>query len=454
MSLLQNRTLGTLAALTAVVGLGYGLVFRTGWFHDDWFFLAEAAGLATRDTAAVRFITFDWYWRIFYSAFGLTVWPWALSRLVMHGAAAWLTARIGRHAGLTPNASLLAGLVFAAAPVAFESLYWGTGAVEIIGALFALAAVERWLAGGRSRYWALLLTALAICSKESGLLLPVFFALTLHREGNKSALLWNSLLLLLAAGAGMAWLVTLDFRPDQAYDFSLTLVPRNLLVLGYWLAAPPSLMLANAHQSGWAWVTGGVLWLGFATGAVIAWRRNNPFYLACLITTVLSLAPATILADHVLPRYAYAAAAPVSLAVVAALFSRLKALPTAVVVFAAILLTAFTYGGTRYHLDARNNFGLPRHRLVVKAEIADKVVRGWALLDLTEFDQVVMVFEREVPQTERDLLVAALGDDRAIRLLKGPGVSVRWTDDLSLSPKSAYLIRVGPGFRLARVGRF
>ena len=73
--------------------LGYIAVVKTWFFHDDWVFLADAAGIAERDQSFVRIVSYDWYWRIFYPVFGLHQWGWALTRLVMHAVSSLRPSR-------------------------------------------------------------------------------------------------------------------------------------------------------------------------------------------------------------------------------------------------------------------------------------------------------------------------------------------------------------------------
>ncbi len=123
----------------------------TWWCLDDWGQLAKAAGtIAGSDTLPARWLSQHFYWNITYPLFGLYVLPYTLSRILLHAIASLTVAKIGRNAGLGKPAYLVAGLLFAASPMAFTVIYWASGIQELLAGVFALLAVERWYVQDRS----------------------------------------------------------------------------------------------------------------------------------------------------------------------------------------------------------------------------------------------------------------------------------------------------------------
>ncbi len=176
-----GRWLPEIAVFVAAVS-GRMPALGAWWNLDDWGQLARAAGLDAGAAASgwpARLLSQHIYWDLTWPLFGLNSDAHALLRLALHGLAAVLVVRIAARGGLGPLSRLLAGLVFAASPLAFTPLYWASGIQEILAAVFALAAVERWLAapsqGRRQLAWASVLAALSMFSKESALGLPLLF---------------------------------------------------------------------------------------------------------------------------------------------------------------------------------------------------------------------------------------------------------------------------------------
>jgi hypothetical protein len=435
-----------------VAVVGHLLVLRSWWFHDDWVFLADAAGIAPRGDSLVRVVSYQWYWSLLYPLFGLQAWAWGLTRLALHAGSALLVARISARGGLDRHGQIFAGLVFAAAPAAMESLYWGTGAVELLGVFFALAALERWLVGSTAARWAALgLAALAVLSKESGLLLVVFFAARLAMERRLLSRLTVGVAALAALAGWAAWLVARDFGTTADYAVDFVRAPRNLLVYGIWLVTPvPLLRDALLHEPAAA-AAGAVVW---GAWGLAAWRarlhgRNLP--LVCLGVALLAVAPATVVGDHAVPRYLYGPFA--ALAVAFAAWAYPQAGPRrATLVVLTVLLAVVAWSGAASMRDARHPGGRPLHRLVFREYIARYSRQEILRAGIGPEDRVVILRSADTDPGQFALLKSTLMDDLAIRLLCGRRVQVAWRNEALPGDGGAVVFRT-VGANLVAGGR-
>ncbi|MFO7610740.1 MAG: hypothetical protein R6X35_16390 [Candidatus Krumholzibacteriia bacterium] len=438
----MRRRLIDALPLLAVAVLGHLPVLGAWWFHDDWVFLADAAGIVPRGDGLVRPVTYQLYWSALWPLFGLTPWLWAATRLALHAGAAVLVARLAGHGGLDRHGQLVAGLLFAAAPVAFESLAWGTGAVELLGAVFALAAVERWLAGGRRARWAALaLAAFAVLSKESGLLLVVFFAFSLGREGRLRSPLAAGTAALAFLGAWAALQVVRDFDTTADYAIVPGLVPRNLLVLGSWLLTPGPLLRDSTLTATVGLAAGAVAWglWGLAVQATRPERR--PFAAGCLGLGLLALLPAAVTGDHAVPRYVYAPFAAVAVGA-AVLVYPARGPSRRTLVLLTVLLLAGTAGSTLYQQDARHPSGRPLHRLVFKEEVSRLACRTIIRAGIGPGEQVVFLRDEGTDAGQMALLEDVLAGDRALRLLAWQDAAAVWRDRPDPADRGAFVFLV------------
>jgi len=448
----MRRRLEYALPIVAVAVLGHLPVLRSWWFHDDWYFLADAAGLAARGPGLVRPVSYHLYWSVFWPLFGLTPWPWAVTRLALHAGASLLAARLAARGGLDRHGQLAAGLLFAAAPVAFESLAWGTGAVELLGTVFALAAVERWLAGTpRSRWTSLGLAALAVLSKEAGLLLAGFFAWDLARRRAWRSSLAVGTAALAVLGIWAAWLVARDFRTTADYAVDLGHAPRNLLVFGSWLLTPGPLLRETTLGTTAGLLTGALAW-GLWGGAVQATRPDRRAFAAgCLGLGILAILPAVITGDHAVPRYCYATFAAAAVGAALLLYPG-RGPSRATVALLTVLLTAGALGGTLYQTDARHPSGRPVHRLVFKEEVSRLACQAIVRAGIRPGERVVFLKGPGTDDRQFALVREVLGEDRAVRLLTHPDVQVSWRESPAAGDRGAFVFLVN-GAMLAAEGR-
>jgi tetratricopeptide (TPR) repeat protein len=159
--------------------------------------------------------------------------------LFYHAAAALLVWRVMLRLRLSAGAAFFVALVFAAHPLACETVCWISERKNALAALFGFAALLAWLAGDEPRRWwrvpaAVALYVLALLSKPSALgLLPVFVFLELF-----------------GGAAGLAGAGPMQWRPGRSWApliqrllpfafFSAWIVAANLAGHAATLAPPP-----------------------------------------------------------------------------------------------------------------------------------------------------------------------------------------------------------------------
>ena len=128
-----------------------------------------------------------------------------LVNLLLHLVAVWF-ARDALTRLLPPSAALLAVTVFALHPLQTEPVAYIYARSTLLCGLFCWAAIANW---ARGRHWiAVLLTALALLSKEEAVALPVFFAM-LHLTVSRNHREWRPIgvMFALALATGLRGLV-------------------------------------------------------------------------------------------------------------------------------------------------------------------------------------------------------------------------------------------------------
>jgi hypothetical protein len=148
------------------------------WWHGaDWELLGRARGLAGVGEAPVFWFSQVAYWKALGPLLGTAPGPWAVTRLLLHGAAAALAHRIALRAGGSRTGAFAAALLVSVSPFAFAPLYRAVGVAELLGATLSLLCVERLLAGGpRAAAAAAIAGLLAVLSQQSALGMPVLAA--------------------------------------------------------------------------------------------------------------------------------------------------------------------------------------------------------------------------------------------------------------------------------------
>ena len=455
------------------------------WALDDWGQLARAARLDPALAVSgwpARWLSQHLYWDLTWPLFGLNSDAHAVIRLGLHGLAAVLVVRIAARAGLGPLSRLLAGLVFAASPIAFTPLYWASGIQELLAAVFALAAVDQWLAapaGGRRHLVAAsLLAVLSMLSKESGLGLPLLFLvfawLRIGVRLEDKAFAWAMIMLQLPAAVAEGVLVLEHFAtgPGDPYALGGPLVAAvNLGAFGWWLLSPGPILASGISPLMAA--AGGLLFVGWGIWGVLQLRRGLPLVLAAFAAVLIVLAPALPLRSQLVPYLAYLAVAPLAL-LVGAIADRIGSrrldhlgyLP--LLGFMTLAAIGWGFFGMETRLGNRNELGL----------VADPVARatalswhgcrtmenlgrqsdtsaGGSLTHLTLLQPLVDGFATSLADrlgerwTQPSDLHEALGGTVGPRLVLGPDVRIEWVNGLTTASSQAIVLcESATGFRM------
>lgn len=287
--------------------------------------------------------------------------------VALHAANALLLAALGRRLGLAPAAAFAAGLLFVLFPPATEAVAIASFHGHLIAAGTTLAALYLWK---RERPLACAAAlALGLLAKESALAaLPVIFLSELldpSPEPGKVRRRFGGLLAIAAAYLGYRfWVLVPPVAPPA--------VPASAVEsFGWYLrlaALPWPLSLERAAPAGtWAFAA---LW-----GAVAVWSFPRPRFWFFWIWIPLALLPAL----HLIPfanyspvadRYLYAAAAPWTLCLAAALYG-----PRSRWLLAAL---ALAWGGASLRRVAEYRTPETLYRGAVRA--APENPRAWGLL--------------------------------------------------------------------------
>lgn len=436
----------------AAAVLGRLPALQSWWCLDDWGQLARAAGLlAAEPGLPARWLSQQFWWQMTWPVLQLDATAHGLLRLLLHGLAAVTVVRVAFRVGLGSLAGLLAGLLFAASPVAFTILFWASGIQELLAGLLALVAVERWLAGNRRDVLlALLCGAGSILAKESGFFLPLLFLGLLwydrRRSAGGSAVAW-------AVAAGLLLLVVLESilvlnhfgtEPGDPYHVAgPRMIPSNLGTFGWWLGTPGAVFTGQM-----TWTAAGIGSLLFVVWGICgwwAWRHGRRAPLVLLLAALGSLGPALMLHTHISPYLAYVAAAGLYLSLVHLIPGRWRlGVPLGGVLVVAAMLWGLL--GMRASIARVDADGLPVtpviRAAVVSRESADRIQESVASLAAGKPVHLV-VFQQ--PLREADLERAArlgpeavketprrtaLGGELGLALLAGPGGSGRWVNSL------------------------
>lgn len=475
------------AGLVAV--LGHLPVLGAYWNQDDWGLLARAAKMAPAGLPAARLVSQDLYWRLWFPAAGLATQPYAWSRLLLHGGCAYLVARIAARAGLGPLAQWLAGLLFAASAFAFTPLYSASGIQELLGAFFALAALERWLASQNQGLdasdhtpemvagnpelreqappqasWNLVavlgLGILSILAKENGLGLPVLLAAlawNARRRGQQlSRFVWPVITLLAVVAVAEAWLIWnhFDHTANRPYGLGGWSTPlTNLAGYGWWLVSPGPFHVPDPDPLRGA--AGGLVWALWTVAALVTWQRGQRWVAACLLGTLLSVAPILVLVRHIAPYYLYLPWAGAGLALVSLLPRRIG-LRRSVALGLVICALTWSWLSTTARLRARNSAGQPADPLVLKTAISFEAMQKIAAVpwnQVTPGQRHLILLQVQPPGPLADMaaqlgenwvtgtvLHTSVGGTYGPRLVLQDSVSVTWANTLDRAPTTAFVL--------------
>ncbi|MFH2052450.1 MAG: hypothetical protein ABIK96_08280 [bacterium] len=448
--------------LAAVVGRLPAL--GSWWTLDDWGQLARAAGIGpAAEGLPARWLSQHAWWSLAWPLAGLDPDPQTLARILLHGAGAVLVARIGRRTGLPRVSWFLAGLVFVATPLAFTPLYWASGIQELLGAFFALLAVDRWLAGGRANLGLALGAALlSMLAKENGLGLPLLFIAllwfgTVGIQDRPFAWAMTMFMLLFAVSEGA--LVMAHFATGETDPYALgggAVILSNLGSFGWWLLTPGPVFASRL-----SWLMGAAGAAFFLLWGLWAWamaRGGRLLPAGTFLAALLVLGPALPLRTQIHPYLAYLAAAPLGLALGCLVPSRLKpgrAVPAGMLVLAV----AWSFFGMRIRLANRNELGFPADPVVRATSLSwqtTRTVRQWTGGEAgTGPAPAASLVFLQVPVQGRAVEDAARFGPRWVKeseihracggsvgpLLSGPpGLEVAWRNSLEGAPPDALVL--------------
>jgi MYXO-CTERM domain-containing protein len=291
-------------------------------------------------------------WALNYALGGLTAWPYHLVNVLLHAGNAallaslflWMARRWNRPQG--EGAALLAACLFAASPMAAETVAYASSRSTALATFFGLATLRLGAGAlaGSSRLLipALVCNVLALASKEEAAALPLllllldFFFVAEQRGSDlwtrRSRHLWFVVLPLL--GLAGRRLATGGWLPAPALDPARFLATQLAAFPLYFLRALVPLDPAfyrNHPASPWppniATMAGGLVALAFVAGAV-AWRRRRPEWSLAVFWLAAGLLPSSsivALKEMVVDHRAYLGAAGVHFALGLLLWRRGRA---------------------------------------------------------------------------------------------------------------------------------
>jgi len=414
------------------------------WWHGaDWELLGRAAGVAGSGEAPVRWFSQVAYWRLLGPLLGTTPGPWAVTRLLLHGAVTVLVHRLALRAGASRAGAFAAALLTAITSLAFVPLYQAAGVQDLLGAALALFCVERLLAGGpRAATTAALAGLLAVSSRESALGLPVWAA-ALAFGGDRAR---RRERLAVAAGLAIAsgFEIALLLRqgaPATGHArelWSAAKVPLDLMQYGWWMISPWP--VPTARFTLLTGVAGLLAWLAWGFRARAGWRSGDRAAASALLGAVLALAPALTLRSPAQPHLAYAAWAVAAIVLGPALARRRETPRPAVALLFAAAATALSWGACEWRLSRRGTDGLPADPVVCRTAVSHEAMRTLRSVPAGPSPRLVILQPAVLRAAAGEdpaesgfrptLVLEALAGDLGPALLGPGGASVRWASDL------------------------
>jgi protein O-mannosyl-transferase len=263
--------------------------------YTSWWLLAHAAKIQTPDSLGATINP-----QVFHAA-----------NLIVHWLAACVVLEILARIGIGGWPGFAGALLFAIHPLQTEAVAWATGMKDLLGGLFALATIWRYLVATQSEgvarrnnfIAATLLCFAALLSKPSAVILPlvvVCFDLYLFRRSIRRSLPWLGAWLLMGVAAIVLNASLQPFGPRMtpwpiwsrpligadALNFYLckVLVPIHL---SFDYGRTPFAMLHDPllhSELYWSWIFPAIL-------ALIAWRLLRPVPAVAALVFFLGLLP-------------------------------------------------------------------------------------------------------------------------------------------------------------------
>ena len=406
------------------------------WNLDDWDLLARAANVIFSDGPSPRAFSQIAYWEIFCPIFGDNAQSWAFVRLLIFGGISWTTVRICKHLGMEKLPRLFAGLLVAASPLAFTPLYWASGVQTLLGALFALRAIDYAL---QNRIWQVfLLGVLSILSKENAILLPLILPFIFI---NKTWKHWLVIALLGAVAILESWLVLITFKhtPGMPYALgNLQSVFTHLAGYGWWMLSPG---IPYTIKLGLVELTAGLsVWLLWGIYSFKTWRNNDSIPALLLISSLASIAPALALKTHHYPYMAFLAAIPFYILVAQLVTSRLSfSVRKSITLSIVMLLIGF--GLMEARISLRTSDGLSADPIVFKTSISYAAVSKIRTFQ----NSPIVILQPSTGLLKPTPIYDAIGGQKIVPLLALEGIDLSWKTELNNLPQDAIvLVDAGP----------
>jgi len=440
-----------LAALAALVGRLPAL--GAYWNQDDWGLLGRAAGVVTAPES-VRWLSRVGYWDVMWPLAGLDPVPYAWTRLLLHGMAAGGVVDLARRLGLSPLQALVAGLIMAASPLAFTSLYWAAGVQDLLAVTLAVWALALWCRPGIvAGAAAVMLAAGAVFAKETVVGLPlIMLALAWWGPVRRRDGIGLGLVLLAGAAAALAAFLAargFDTSANQPYALGSAAVSLgHLLTYGWWLLQPGPVFSPSPTTAMAA--AGGALWLVWLLWGVVMWRRGLRVPAVACLGALITLGPLLPLTRHLGPDLAYPVE-PFGCLALASLLRRRWPLGNLLVGALVLASVAWGFLGMRGRLSLRDADGMPSDPVVRRTAVSWQFAQQLPKLPLNEHGLVLV---QPPLSAETAAMAMDLGEDWVLgsalyhsldgvqgpRLLLGPDVPVQWANGLRLTPTGALVI--------------
>lgn len=369
------------AGLVIAAVLSHLPVFSAWWCLDDWGQLSHAAGMLQQDGGfPARWISQHLWWSLTWPLFKLNASALTMIRLLIHGCATLLVYRIALAARLNRVQAFVGTWLFAITPIAFIPLFWASGIQELLGAIFALLALDRWLSTSRRDILlAGVFAVLSVFSKESGFGLPLFFAVLNLSNGPPapSCRRWRWIVIAVVLGFVVieGGLVMSHFATGEGDAYALgrgLTIVTNLGKFGGWLVSFKPVFSGSITWPflvlGWSLFAVWGLWAGLAL------RRHHSMAAAGLLWTILALGPALLLVKQAHPYLAYLAAPGLYLTLGRALPAKLNPPRWS---GPLLLLAGIGWGlwGTNFRIENTHVSGLPADPVVRASRLSRSTAR-------------------------------------------------------------------------------